>query len=543
MSDSDCSSEADVRTTTLGAFLSDITGGWSGYVTKAVSMVGSTLSALLDDMDEELDEDFISSDSPSCVGTFPTVIHLTPRAHEHEEIGLDQVASKIKDFSQTAGSVILYINQLVFQPNDESAPPSLMVDVGEYVGLSRISTRSLGSAAALLVIRHTTGGDRIVNSLLCMRASAVETLEEVLYRWKKAYLNEKSAAKAVHTTAAERTEQVLHEATSPILQPSYPHLHSSTVATADFLGTSPQPAITYMIHTPASSLASTPVCSPPCSPQLAGTMLQSPSRILGLPAGVTDDPVAYALRCSLPFRLQQDEWLLLYDSERDGVSLSSFYRLIEGCGPTYLLVLTKSGHRVGGFASVEWHPSEDHYIGTGECFVFRLPKALKSPSVVQAQSPVASDPKKRKALSIFDTHRNACSGASQTGTRAQLCPSNAEDTVSPVSKDVADNLHLYTWSHADENFMLAGDTFLCFGSGSSPALYLNDDFSEGSTYKCKTYKSDPLLDCPSGNFGVLCVEVWGFSSCVPTRRGKHVCLDGPSVHSSPMVDAFRGVRK
>jgi hypothetical protein len=73
----------------------------------------------------------------------------------------------------------------------------------------------------------------------------------------------------------------------------------------------------------------------------------------------------------LPFRLKIKDWSLLYSDAVHGASLSTFYRKIEGKGPTVLLIKDTGGYVFGAYITEEWKKSDSFY-GLGENFLFSL---------------------------------------------------------------------------------------------------------------------------------------------------------------------------
>ncbi len=68
---------------------------------------------------------------------------------------------------------------------------------------------------------------------------------------------------------------------------------------------------------------------------------------------------------------------LLFDTEVDGCSLSTYFHTCEHEAPTLLLVQTTSGHAFGAYLSDPWSRrrrkgGHHQYFGTGECFIFLI---------------------------------------------------------------------------------------------------------------------------------------------------------------------------
>jgi hypothetical protein len=78
-----------------------------------------------------------------------------------------------------------------------------------------------------------------------------------------------------------------------------------------------------------------------------------------------------ALRGNLPSRFLHCPWTMVYSTNRDGVSLQTFYHLAKNYECTVLLIEDSIGCVFGAFTSAHWIPQES-YFGSGESFLFQL---------------------------------------------------------------------------------------------------------------------------------------------------------------------------
>ncbi|KAG6547123.1 hypothetical protein Mapa_011375 [Marchantia paleacea] len=92
---------------------------------------------------------------------------------------------------------------------------------------------------------------------------------------------------------------------------------------------------------------------------------------------IVDDRHIKALAAVLPVRFRSYKWTLLYNTDRDGISLNTLYRKVHLKGPTLLLIRDRQKHVFGCYASEEWKVTARMY-GTGECFVFQISPGMKA---------------------------------------------------------------------------------------------------------------------------------------------------------------------
>ncbi|KAK7481687.1 hypothetical protein BaRGS_00027060 [Batillaria attramentaria] len=84
---------------------------------------------------------------------------------------------------------------------------------------------------------------------------------------------------------------------------------------------------------------------------------------------ILDLPSVLFLNASLPAALQ-GEWRLLFSNSLHGDSFSQLIKMIDGRGPTLLVLRDQQGHMFGGFASEPWSINSKFY-GDDRCFLFR----------------------------------------------------------------------------------------------------------------------------------------------------------------------------
>ncbi|XP_045535351.1 GTPase-activating protein skywalker isoform X3 [Papilio machaon] len=169
----------------------------------------------------------------------------------------------------------------------------------------------------------------------------------------------------------------------------------------------------------------------------------------------------------LPVRITMYQPVLLYTTEEHGCSLTTFYVRVEHHEPTLLMIKTCNNEVFGAYCSTRWFErnqkdergNRQAYFGTGETFLFSLhPVRAKYPWV-------------------------GC---------LQETEGDGEKT-----------------SHANSLFMAADNTMITIGGGDGQAIWMDENIRFGKTDRCSTFNNPPL--CPSGDFEIRVLEVYGFS--------------------------------
>uniref|UniRef100_A0A7E4VDG3 Oxidation resistance protein 1 n=1 Tax=Panagrellus redivivus TaxID=6233 RepID=A0A7E4VDG3_PANRE len=159
----------------------------------------------------------------------------------------------------------------------------------------------------------------------------------------------------------------------------------------------------------------------------------------------------------LPPRAQGYPWVLIYNSEKHGFSLSTLFRKMEAwvdeMSPILLIIRDVKGHVFGAMVSQAIRPS-DHYFGTGECFLFRFTGKV------------------------------------------------------PHTRE----LRHYEWAGDNQFFVNACKTHLSIGAGQGHSgLWLDADLNHGRSQRCLTFDNEPLAGGQDEDFIVQFVEAFGFS--------------------------------
>ncbi|KAF2905829.1 hypothetical protein ILUMI_00335 [Ignelater luminosus] len=164
----------------------------------------------------------------------------------------------------------------------------------------------------------------------------------------------------------------------------------------------------------------------------------------------------------LPVRITMYQPILLYTTEEHGCSLTTFYVRVEQHEPTLLMIKTCNNEVFGAYCSTRWcernakdqRGQRQAYFGTGETFLFSLyPERSKYPWV-------------------------------------------------GIDGDKV--------GHGAELFMAADSKMITIGGGEGQAIWMDENIRYGKTDRCQTFNNPPL--CPSGDFEIRVLEVYGFSN-------------------------------
>ncbi|PAV76412.1 hypothetical protein WR25_11588 [Diploscapter pachys] len=158
----------------------------------------------------------------------------------------------------------------------------------------------------------------------------------------------------------------------------------------------------------------------------------------------------------LPPRAEGYPWVQIYNSEKHGFSLSTFYRKMaefdEDLSPVLLIIRDTKEHVFGAVVSSAIRPN-DHFFGTGDsCFLWRFTGEV------------------------------------------------------PHTRE----LRQYAWTGDNQFFVMASKDSLAIGAGRGHnGLWLDADLNHGRSQRCKTFDNEPLAD-DDEDFVVQFIEAFGF---------------------------------
>jgi len=195
-------------------------------------------------------------------------------------------------------------------------------------------------------------------------------------------------------------------------------------------------------------------------------------------------PLINQLRSKLPAVYRYRRLRVLYTLDKDGAGRHSFYSKACHAGPVILLVQTSKYEVLGSFVSKPLKKTPNAFVGDVDTFVFRI-----------------VDHENKIGLPMW--------GADNRDDAA-FSDSDDEDAFFSHLE-----LKTYPCANGAENrcFLHLDDKFLSIGGGGKKqhALWIGENFKEGSTYSCDTFNSPPLINTLfMGFFQIQNLQVIGF---------------------------------
>ncbi|KHN85736.1 TLD domain-containing protein 2 [Toxocara canis] len=172
---------------------------------------------------------------------------------------------------------------------------------------------------------------------------------------------------------------------------------------------------------------------------------------------ILDEAMIRQIMEILPARAEGYPWVNIYNSEKNGFSLFTFYRKMmeweEEMSPVLLIIRDCEEHVFGAIASTALRPSE-HFFGTGDsCLLFKF-------------------------------------------------------VVNPRTNER--ELHSFAWTGDNQYFVKASKDSLSMGAGGGHyGLWLDADLNHGRSLRCDTFDNEPLAG-DSEDFNVQFLEAFGF---------------------------------
>ncbi|GAM21229.1 hypothetical protein SAMD00019534_044040 [Acytostelium subglobosum LB1] len=157
----------------------------------------------------------------------------------------------------------------------------------------------------------------------------------------------------------------------------------------------------------------------------------------------------------LPLRHNDDPLELVYSTNKNGISIRTFFSRLANRSPCIMVIRDDRGHVFGAFTSDPWNTEKTIHYGSGETFLFKMRPEMKK----------------------------------------------------------------YPWSRINDDFMLSTkEEFISLGSGGKGVgLWIDDDLLYGSTNRCDTFNNETLSY--NTDFKVIEMEVWSPETTKKPKAG------------------------
>eukprot|EP00585_Thalassiosira_rotula_P017936 CAMPEP_0196205630 /NCGR_PEP_ID=MMETSP0912-20130531/7303_1 /TAXON_ID=49265 /ORGANISM="Thalassiosira rotula, Strain GSO102" /LENGTH=437 /DNA_ID=CAMNT_0041480037 /DNA_START=3 /DNA_END=1316 /DNA_ORIENTATION=+ len=223
------------------------------------------------------------------------------------------------------------------------------------------------------------------------------------------------------------------------------------------------------------------------------------------------------LRDHLPYALREENFWLRYSLVRDGASLDTIYDTTRHAQRTILAIETTHGEVLGSFTSSPWRSNGNQYYGSCEAFVWMLRKSRRNDEGEENCHTLDEYILRESSLEVF--------------------PWNAKDGNRNVQ--LSDRKKLFVGGGDPE----VDDYGMHNGSGGSGggerndndsnsqwgmALALDKDLLRGTSSRCATFGSNPLIDKSrlegSEVFEIMNMEIWALTPCVNEEMAEELEL-------------------
>ncbi|KAL3778915.1 hypothetical protein HJC23_009835 [Cyclotella cryptica] len=219
------------------------------------------------------------------------------------------------------------------------------------------------------------------------------------------------------------------------------------------------------------------------------------------------------LRDHLPYALKEENFWLKYSLVRDGASLETVFKSLRHSQHTVLAIETTRGVVFGSFTSHPWRCNGNKYYGSCDAFVWNLRRKREQDNCLSLDEYILRE----STLDVFPW-------ASEGGNRnVQLSNSNKlfvgggepdDDVFENVEKTRDEN----------EEKTIANNDGLQWGM----ALALDKDLLYGTSSRCATFDSDPMVQRSSGFgsqvFEIMNMEIWTLTPCMTEELAENLEL-------------------
>lgn len=204
------------------------------------------------------------------------------------------------------------------------------------------------------------------------------------------------------------------------------------------------------------------------------------------------------LREHLPYSHQEENFWLKYSLVRDGASLEVIFKQLRHSQHTILAIETTQGEVFGSFTSHAWRSNGNNYYGSCDAFVWNLRRKRDEDNCNSLDEYVLRE----STLDVYPWASNGGNRNVQLSNSKKLFVGGGEP-----DEDVFENVEMYQ-QEGDRRNKNDESNAVQWGM----ALALDADLLYGTSSRCATFGSDPLVDrsqdTESEVFEILNLEIW-----------------------------------
>ncbi|KAL7483844.1 hypothetical protein ACHAW6_009487 [Cyclotella cf. meneghiniana] len=219
------------------------------------------------------------------------------------------------------------------------------------------------------------------------------------------------------------------------------------------------------------------------------------------------------LREHLPHALREENFWLKYSLVRDGASLDVIFKSLRHSQHTVLAIETTRGEVFGSFTSHPWRSNGNNYYGSCDAFVWNLRRKRDQYDYQSLDEYILRE----STLDVFPW-------ASKGGNRnVQLSNSNKLFVGGgQPDEDDFENVEGHRYGNKGENSANID------GPQWGMALALDKDLLFGTSSRCATFGSNPLIDRSSDFdshvFEIMNMEIWTLTPCMTKELAENLEL-------------------
>jgi len=262
---------------------------------------------------------------------------------------------------------------------------------------------------------------------------------------------------------------------------------------------------------------------------------------MGAGGGTFEDPLEphvlspLLMRCLreyLPFALREENFWLRYSLVRDGASLENIFKIMRHSQRTILAIETSDGQVLGSFTSSPWRSNGNNYYGSCEAFVWNLRKSRLNNKGEESSQNLDEYILRESSVDVFRWNAKKGNRNVQLSNENKLFVGGGDPEMD-VEEKVQDGIGGKEREEIDSN--------LQWGM----SLALDKELLRGTSSRCATFGSDPLIDnrhTRSDVFEITNMEIWALTPCMNEEMAEELELGRTFVmglHSQASQSSFQ----